>query len=1197
MQTRGEKGESRLSTQDLLGSLSAARLAQIFRDLEPERDVPKPKELLREILTLPGLKFSALLQSLYRDELRIACAQHQIPLGDSSRESLMNQLKKAHGVIETERPKPKAVAGTTLPERGARVFLRERHWFVTSVEPLLRDDGEGWNVLHLVCLDDDHAGKTLSVLWELELGARRVDDSELSPRLAFDKAHLFGAYFRAISWNQVTAAGVWRHESSAAKKSAGAGGPQEILQAPIRAGILQQPFQMVPLLRSVSMPRVNLFIADDVGLGKTIEAGLVMSELFLRHRADSALIVCPASVSLQWQNEMRSRFGLSFEIYNRDYVARKRRERGFAINPFKTYPRFILSYSLLRRPEIATLLEELLNERAEGGGPARGTLLVLDEAHTIAPASASKLYAVDSQATIQSRRLAPKFEHRLFLSATPHNGHSNSFSTLLELLDSSRFTRGVPVDPEVRDEVMIRRLKRDVQQAFGGVTFPERKLVRHEIGSPKSPEVLLGSMLAEYTEILAPKRGRGKLAFINLQKRLLSSVAAFAMTLRHHSDRLKSDGDEEPSGPSLDIEDKKDDADDETELLGKSEDVVVQEEAEEIQEALRTVVVGPKVSGGKRAAELVHEMTSIASKARVQPDEKVTALTAWMRKELCAGIGMRSPKPAERKWSGRKVILFTEYVDTKRYWKERLLELLEGTDDPESRIVEIYGGMSDEDRSAVQDAFNSPPETSPARILLATDAAREGINLQGYCQDLFHIDLPWNPSRMEQRNGRIDRALQPEREVRCHYFVYPDRAEDRVLDLLVRKVDTIQKELGSVGEVVKESLGRVLEAGIRGDTAGLLEAAAKPDARLSRAKEELETKKKKLEKSEIDAIDEALQNSKDFLRYDSSHLRQVVERGLEMAGFKDPLDMDPRTNKRTDSPDEYTIATSAPGHWERTLDTLRRARKPGTSLWDWRRREPHRPVVFEALTRLDESKVQLHLDHPLVKRVLDGFLAQGSVSSELVRRTIVVDPKANLSYAILIGRLSLFGEGATRLHDQIIAVSARLLLSKDDLSIEEDESKAVREADELVRRMQDLMDDKEIRVDPVTRERLLGRVVRDEAALTTRLKKIAGTLTSDVEIRLKSRAKDEARALAATLRAQKDRIDRELEERRQRTIAFTPSEREEAAQYKRDEQHLRDRRMGLDLEAIEEVRRLTEGYKPVLDRFEPVGLVYLIAKR
>src|SRR5438477_11072784 len=108
--------------------------------------------------------------------------------------------------------------------------------------------------------------------------------------------------------------------------------------------------------------------------------------------------------------------------------------------------------------------------------------------------------------------------------------------------------------------------------------------------------------------------------------------------------------------------------------------------------------------------------------------------------------------------------------------------------------MEFHGGMSDEQRDEVQRAYNGSPDEHPVRILLATDAAREGLNLQTHCADLFHFDVPWNPSRLEQRNGRIDRKLQREPEVRCHYFFHRQRPEDRVLQVLVRKTDIIRRE-------------------------------------------------------------------------------------------------------------------------------------------------------------------------------------------------------------------------------------------------------------------------------------------------------------------------------------------------------------------------------------------------------------------
>src|SRR6185436_15041432 len=163
-------------------------------------------------------------------------------------------------------------------------------------------------------------------------------------------------------------------------------------------------------------------------------------------------------------------------------------------------------HALLRRPEYRDPLLSHIGERA------RKSLLILDEAHVAAPASSGR-YAVDSNITNVVRDVAPRFENRLFLSATPHNGHSNSFSALLELLDPQRFTRGVPVRGRAQlDAVMVRRLKEDLRQ-LGVEQFPVRTLVQVEVGDASSPELLLARKLSEYTALMKPERGQGSLVF------------------------------------------------------------------------------------------------------------------------------------------------------------------------------------------------------------------------------------------------------------------------------------------------------------------------------------------------------------------------------------------------------------------------------------------------------------------------------------------------------------------------------------------------------------------------------------------------------------------------------------------------------------------------------------------------------------
>ena len=264
----------------------------------------------------------------------------------------------------------------------------------------------------------------------------------------FDDPRQFAAFLNTLKWNTVTAT------------------EPNLFQAPFRAGITIDAYQMEPLRKALRLPRVNLFIADDTGLGKTIEAGLIARELLLRKKAKTIVVAAPPSVLEQWKAELDERFGLVFEVLDRHYVAGVRRERGFGVNPWETHSRFLVSHNLLVDPTYADPMRAWL-------GPMKaGSLLILDEAHHAAPSSGGR-YGIETKFTRAIRDLGARFEHRLFLSATPHNGHSNSFSTLLELLDPTRFTRGVKVrGKKALEDVMVRRLKEDIREIQGGFPNP-----------------------------------------------------------------------------------------------------------------------------------------------------------------------------------------------------------------------------------------------------------------------------------------------------------------------------------------------------------------------------------------------------------------------------------------------------------------------------------------------------------------------------------------------------------------------------------------------------------------------------------------------------------------------------------------------------------------------------------------------------
>ena len=308
-----------------------------------------------------------------------------------------------------------------LPEHapciGDLVEVRSRRWLVEAVEEPPDQCGR----VSLACADDDAQGQTLEVYWDFEIDRRILKQeawSDLGSK-GFDPPRHFSAFLHTLRWNCVTAT------------------DPSLFQSPFRAGIKIDAYQMEPLRKALRLARVNLFIADDTGLGKTIAAGLIARELLLRKKARTIVVAAPASVLEQWKGEMEERLGLLFVILDRAYLAQVRRERGFGVNPWRMHSRFLVSHNLLIDPAYADPMREWL------GDLSPGNLLILDEAHHAAPSSGGR-YGIETKFARAIRDLGGRFEHRLFLSATPHNGHSNSFATLLELLDPYCFTRGVP---------------------------------------------------------------------------------------------------------------------------------------------------------------------------------------------------------------------------------------------------------------------------------------------------------------------------------------------------------------------------------------------------------------------------------------------------------------------------------------------------------------------------------------------------------------------------------------------------------------------------------------------------------------------------------------------------------------------------------------------------------------------------------
>src|SRR5271168_3971966 len=259
-----------------------------------------------------------------------------------------------------------SASGNPIPDPGQIVRVRSRQFLVENVT--LPPQPWHQTLVRLSCLDDDAQGAPLEVLWEQEVDAHIVDAASWNTvgKTGFDSPRRFSAYLHALRWNCVTSTN------------------PRLFQSPFRAGIEVMAYQLEPLRKALLLPRVNLFIADDVGLGKTIEAGLILRELLMRQKVRSVVVACPPSVILQWKDELENRFGLTFVVFDRDYVLSRRQERGYGVNPWTTHTRFIISHALLRDETYSGALRDWLKDFSPG------SLLILDEAHNAAPASGAR---------------------------------------------------------------------------------------------------------------------------------------------------------------------------------------------------------------------------------------------------------------------------------------------------------------------------------------------------------------------------------------------------------------------------------------------------------------------------------------------------------------------------------------------------------------------------------------------------------------------------------------------------------------------------------------------------------------------------------------------------------------------------------------------------------------------------------------
>ncbi len=690
---------------------------------------------------------------------------------------------------------------TANPREGMMAVVRNRRAMIMGVQPF---DADETGRFHLVEVEysDGIGVETDEVLWEVEPGTDVLEPAALPrvERTAPMDLREFDAMVRASRWSALTPS----------LPFSGLDEDRPPLAAPLYGAIYPEAYQLVPVLRALEMPRVALMLADAVGLGKTIQAGMVLRELMLRRRIRRVLVLCPAALRTQWREEMQDKFALPFEVVDRASALKLQREVGVDANPWRTYERVIASYHYLKQPDVL----EQFRSVAEPGedGRLRWDLLIVDEAHNLAPAS----FGSDSNLSKMLQRISPWFEHRIFLTATPHNGHTRSFSGLLEALDPVRFTRKSELDEEDRrrvSETVIRRLKREINRCYESLGEPARFADRHVEALPSlrfgSRERTLHLAFRDFRRGLkkvlrgADHQDRTAANFATevLQKRLLSGPWAFGQSWLALMEGL-AETDETATADAVarvrdaTLDDTDDDAERESRQRHADRTVgawlrqwqnTVSDEIADVTRAVEAIGVS-RVPAGLDSAS--HQAEVAACAADVVADARLCALETHIDERLRDGATWKRDE---------RLVIFTEYLATLDYLRARLRQKYGDGD----WLLTLYGGMNDAERDAVKRVFNDP--SGPARILVATDAAGEGLNLQRAARYLLHWDIPWNPARMEQRNGRLDRHGQ-QRDVHIFHFDSTDDSSMRFLGKVLRKRSQTREDRVVTDEIFADAI-------------------------------------------------------------------------------------------------------------------------------------------------------------------------------------------------------------------------------------------------------------------------------------------------------------------------------------------------------------------------------------------------------
>lgn len=527
-----------------------------------------------------------------------------------------------------------------------------------------------------------------------------------------------------------------------------------LLLAPIQSSVVPLPHQLYALNRAMSRDRIRYLLADEVGLGKTIEAGLILRELKLRGMVKRVLVVAPKGLVRQWQAEMRLHFGETLRFVEPAELAAFRQWKTTEDNLWRTHDQVICSLDSVKPIEgrRGWSLEQLSNynrDRFEDLVSAGWDLVIIDESHRLGGST-------DQVARYKlGAALAEASPYLLLLSATPHQGKSDQFLRLMQLLDRETFADESSVTRERVHPFVIRTEKRAAINAEGKPLFKPRVTRlqavvwqdRHD-AQQRLYEAVTDYVRHGYNQALATKQRYIGFLMILMQRLVTSSTAAIRTTLEKRQALLQQPPAQADLLDAVEIEEWAD-------LDGQAQ--------------LDAAVQASGWAQEKAEVEMLLELARATE--RQGTDAKAEALL-----ELIYKLQQEENNPQ------LKVLVFTEFVPT----QAMLASFLEGRG---FSVATLNGSMDLDARTKAQQVF-----AGDVRVLVSTDAGGEGLNLQ-FCHVIVNFDMPWNPMRIEQRIGRVDRIGQ-QHVVRAVNFVLEDTVEFRVREVLEAKLAVIAEEFG-----------------------------------------------------------------------------------------------------------------------------------------------------------------------------------------------------------------------------------------------------------------------------------------------------------------------------------------------------------------------------------------------------------------